>query len=76
MPIAVEREPEGMTRSFRGLMETCCFCRRPTPFWHMPSDVAVCEECAATHDASDVPVKEEWCRAIADFKPSPRSPAR
>lgn len=65
MPIPVERESETLTRQFRGLMESCCFCRRPTPFWHMPKDVAVCEECAPTHEVSQIPPKEEWCAAVA-----------
>jgi hypothetical protein len=40
--------------------EHCAFCRRPTNYWFMPKDVAVCQPCATTHDEADVPTKAEW----------------
>lgn len=42
-------------------LEHCCFCGSRTRFWYTPKDVAVCPDCAQSHDASDVPSKEEWC---------------
>ena len=41
--------------------EWCCFCWEPTPYWHTPKDVAVCQECAMIHTPEEVPTKEEWC---------------
>ena len=56
--IRVEREPEGFGPPY----EKCCFCRKPTPTWYRPKDVAVCPSCARRADHEDVPSKEEWCR--------------
>jgi len=40
--------------------ERCCFCRKPTMHWHAPKDVAVCLECAETHEPAEVPSKANW----------------
>ncbi|MGG2400135.1 hypothetical protein ACJRW5_24655 [Pseudomonas sp. SH1-B] len=40
--------------------ETCALCTTPTRYWYTPKGVAACQECAATHNASDVPSKLEW----------------
>lgn len=59
--IPVTKEPVEITGGLSGL-ESCCFCWENTPFWHVPKDVAVCLDCAKTHDPEDVPTKEEWVR--------------
>lgn len=43
--------------------ERCCLCRKPTPWWYAPNDVAVCKTCGATRTVSDLPTKEEWFAA-------------
>lgn len=43
-------------------LENCCFCRKPTPFWYTPNDVACCPACAEFADAQDVPTKAVWLR--------------
>ncbi|KKN98508.1 hypothetical protein LCGC14_0146190 [marine sediment metagenome] len=43
-------------------LENCCFCRKPTPYWFDPKDVACCPPCAAVCNSSDVPSKEVWFR--------------
>lgn len=58
MCIEITREP----MMFRDAPnEQCCFCWRPTQFWHTPKDVAVCPSCAQTHEPEEVPDKKTWC---------------
>ena len=57
--ITVQREDEDL--SALGC-ENCCFCRKPTAFWYVKKDVAVCLLCAATASPEDVPDKRTWCR--------------
>lgn len=50
------------------VLELCCFCYEPTPFWFEPNDVACCRRCAAKHKTSDVPAKDTWwdaCERLA-----------
>lgn len=65
MSVPVVHEDPALTRKFRGLLEFCCFCWKPTTSWHEPKDVAVCESCAETHEPEDVPSKDAWCAAVA-----------
>lgn len=58
--IAVEHEPDGYPSS----LEHCCFCGKPTPYWHIPKDVAVCKPCAATHAVAQVPDKAVWFEMV------------
>lgn len=65
MTIPTRREPPDM-----GPRESCCFCRKPTPYWtaikgRMPGEqVACCQPCAATHDPKDVPTKAQWFNGV------------
>jgi hypothetical protein len=43
-------------------VERCCFCRKITPYWYKPADVACCQSCAKRADDRDVPDKKTWCR--------------
>lgn len=45
------------------LAEKCTFCEKPTKYWYTPKDVAVCPNCAETHNPQDVPTKREWLNA-------------
>jgi len=62
--IAIEREPKDAGGP---PFERCCFCRAPSPFWTLLADrkpgaqVACCQDCAASHEASEVPTKRAWC---------------
>lgn len=47
--------------------EQCAFCEKPTRFWHVPNDVAVCPSCAMKHDACEVPNKREWLSAVRNL---------
>lgn len=60
MAIKVRREALGTTEG-SGVVEDCCVCGRPTTFWFVPKDVAVCSECARSVEPADLPTKEEWC---------------
>ena len=56
--IKVTREP----KDFRDIAAAhCCFCRAPTRYWYTPKGVAVCIDCAMTHNTKDVPSEKEWC---------------
>ena len=55
--------------------ERCCFCRRPTPFWFQPKDVACCRECGGRAEPSDVPSKKEWMRRERLASPSSTEPS-
>lgn len=44
-----------------GVKENCCLCRAPTHYWHKPTDVALCPNCAQTAKLEDLPSKKEWC---------------
>ena len=57
--IPVERENEELAAL--GL-ENCAFCRRPTSFWYVEKDVAVCLQCAEKANPEDVPDKATWCK--------------
>lgn len=46
--------------------ENCCFCWKPTRYWHARSDVAVCQKCAETHKVSEIPTKATWCKTVRD----------
>ncbi len=49
------------------VLELCCICREPTPFWTNLSDrkpgqqVACCEKCAKLANPEHIPSKEVWC---------------
>jgi hypothetical protein len=70
--VAVVREPKWLRTGF-GELERCCFCGRSTPFWYFPpgmrrrkrncNEVACCPGCAAAHEPSEMPSKEEWFNA-------------
>lgn len=61
MAIPVIQEPlDAPIRQFG--LERCCFCRTKTDYWHQKNDVACCQPCAETHEESDLPTKEQWCR--------------
>lgn len=62
MAIAIKMEP-GDLREF--VPEWCALCRKPTRFWHEPKGVPCCPQCAETHDAVDLPTRDEW-RASED----------
>ena len=49
--------------------EHCCFCFKTAKHWYAPKDVAVCIECAETHEPAEVPNKEEWCAAVVKRYP-------
>jgi len=68
MTIQIENENDPQA-TFRDL-EHCCFCDKPTPYWHKPKDVAVCPSCAAVNDPEDVPSKADWCAAHKSKHPS------
>jgi predicted amidophosphoribosyltransferase len=47
--------------SVRGdVLERCCMCRAPTPWWRSVEDVALCPTCAKKTKASELPRKAEW----------------
>jgi hypothetical protein len=60
--IEIKHEPKGWTPPYP--YESCCFCWIPTAYWHEPKDVAVCPECAAKHEAEEVPSKADWCMEV------------
>lgn len=41
--------------------ESCCFCWRPTRFWYVKKDVAVCPDDAHFRSPREVPSKKAWC---------------
>jgi len=57
--VKVKRESEDMGGP---PYERCCFCQKPTPYWCIQKDVALCPECAQTAHFEDVPTKEEWLK--------------
>lgn len=60
MPIPIVKEGESLFDA-----EHCCFCRKPTTYWHAHKDpreaVAVCQECAKVRKVKELPTKKEWC---------------
>lgn len=87
MPVTVHKEPEAFTRAI-GILENCCNCRKPTPFWFGEGtlNVALCESCAVTMEPHQVPTRAQWVasekalrqaqtvQAPAQLQPSPPSP--
>lgn len=59
MTIQTVKEPDGL-----GMLEHCCFCFRPTPFWARTVNVAVCEHCSKVRREDELPFKLEWCNEI------------
>jgi hypothetical protein len=55
----VTREPD--TQLSRHEQERCCCCWQPTSFWHAPSDVALCPDCAVLVSPGELPEKRQWC---------------
>jgi recombinational DNA repair protein (RecF pathway) len=56
MGLVVVREPAGMGPPH----ERCCICRKPTPYWYRPRDVALCRPCARITRKANVPTKAQW----------------
>jgi len=56
--IGLEVHHEG-SAAISSVLERCCMCRAPTPYWH-GSDVALCPECAKTTELAMLPTKKEW----------------
>lgn len=67
MSIRVVKEPEGAGPPY----ERCCFCWRKTTWWHAKKDVAVCPECAKTHNTADIPKKQDWCEQTTGLDLTP-----
>lgn len=44
------------------VLENCCMCRKPTPWWYGKGyrNVALCEACAETTSATKLPTKRQW----------------
>lgn len=57
--VPIQQEPAYM--GYR-TAENCCFCRKPTRFWHKDTDVACCQSCAELADEEDMPTKKQWLR--------------
>lgn len=36
------------------MLEDCIFCETPTAYWHMATNMPVCQSCAENVDESDV----------------------
>jgi hypothetical protein len=43
-------------------LERCCICRKETPYWYQPIDIALCHICAQYATVDDLPTKREWIR--------------
>jgi len=56
--IPIVREPKELSNT--GQYEGCCFCNKPSPYWHEKSDVCVCKECSESKNVTDLPTKKEW----------------
>ncbi|WP_186214793.1 hypothetical protein [Burkholderia gladioli] len=67
MAIAVVKEDKEALRSWGiGLdreLEHCHFCGKETDAWHLASNTPVCECCASTRDAHDIPDSPDFLRA-------------
>jgi hypothetical protein len=63
MSISVQHEDaEALKKWGIGLeeaMERCVFCKNGTPFWHLPTNNPVCENCACTHEESELPARSK-----------------
>lgn len=55
MAFRVVREPEDVTNRSPRIVESCLFCKRPTRFWHEPTNNPVCEACARVHRVAELP---------------------
>ncbi len=55
LQIPIEKEPEEITKEFRGAIEDCFFCHIPTLWWHMASNTPVCPDCANKRFISELP---------------------
>lgn len=64
--IVIEQEPDGAGPPY----ERCCFCWKPTKWWHPSKDVAVCPPCSETHSASQIPPKKDWCNQTSGIDAS------
>jgi len=59
--VYVERE----SLDFMGCEFELCFrCKQPTPFWYAPKDVPCCQSCAAQVEATEIPTKADWVKAL------------
>lgn len=56
--IKIEREPEEITKEFRGILEHCVFCKKTTPFWSFKPHRPVCEACAKKKTVKELIEKE------------------
>lgn len=52
--IEVHEEPEEVQKEFGSLMEKCEFCQKPTRFWTMDGQNAVCPCCAKKHTVREL----------------------
>lgn len=64
--IKIEKEPDGLGN----IKENCCFCYRPTEFWAVRVNVAVCEHCSTVRTDDELPTKRAWCDDIRRRFPS------
>lgn len=56
--LTVERESDKMPPPY----ERCCICGTPTPYWYLPKDVALCQECAKITVYENIPEKDQWLK--------------
>lgn len=54
--IQIEREPPEV---WDLPPERCHFCRLRAVHWHIPTNTAICEDCAAARDASEIAADSE-----------------
>lgn len=55
------------------VQERCCLCRTKTRYWYTPKDVALCQQCAQTATAKEIPTKREWIAKESTLMPKPYS---
>lgn len=68
--IKVEEESAEVRKAFRGLVENCHFCNKPTRFWNTYTNNPVCQPCAKVHDISELP---DYGAEIRKRKPKKKS---
>lgn len=66
--IEIVRESEELSSNFGEQYELCCFCSKPSPYWHEKKDVCVCQGCAKIRDEDEVPTKKEWFEQVKATK--------
>lgn len=63
--IPVQHEDvEDLGTALASVRELCCFCFQRTRYWYVRKDVAVCQDCARTHQVSEVPTKAVWWQQV------------